>query len=174
MSYQHNPARNGTEPWSGPYNIPPTTESMVLAAMERGHIYQKLARSYLQHQHNWGNWAKSKEQYLNSYHNQGMIGLPVKLLPQANVLSLLWTYVVKPDGTRKSLYVCNREIKQKGSVTLDHMYAAALDHSSAWTFWAISALHRHAVVGTNATNPFVEAPPPNALNWIESHTNPKA
>ena len=89
------------------------------------------------------------------------------LSPQhSNILPLIWTYLVKTDGTNKSRYVCNGNSRCEITATLDHTYEAALDQSGACTFWTIMALHNYISYGTDATNTFAEAPPPKTPFYV--------
>ena len=103
---------------------------------------------------------------LNQYHAQEMFGDPVRRPTQCNVLPLIWTYLVKNYGTKKARCVCNGSPTCKGSVTLAHTYAAALDQSGARTFWAITSLNDYITYGADATNAFAEAPPPKAPLYV--------
>lgn len=47
----------------------------------------------------------------------------------------------------------------KGTVSLAHTYAAALEQPGARLFWALTALHNYTVLGADTTNAFAEAPP---------------
>ena len=91
-----------------------------------------------------------------------MFGKPQKPPPRSNILPLIWIYLVKTDGTKKARCICNGSPRQKGTVTLDHTYAAALDQAGSHTFWDMAALHDYKFHGADATNAFAEAPPPNA------------
>ena len=166
MSYQHTAARNNTEPWKDPHNPPPVTDAMIHSAIARGHLKSKLTRAFLQKQADWMDWQQSEFKQLNSYHIQDMFGAPIRRPPKANVLPLLWTYIIKTDGTKKARCVCNGSPCNKGTVTLDHTRAEALDQSGARTFWAISCLHNHVAVGADATNAFAEAPAPKAPLFV--------
>ena len=50
----------------------------------------------------------------------------------------------------------------KGTVILDHMYAAALEQTGARLFWALTATHNNVVSGSDASNSFAEANAPKA------------
>ena len=69
-----------------------------------------------------------------------MFGTPCAKPSKCNLLPLLWTYVVKPDGTKKARCVCNGSPRQKGTVTLGNTYAASLEQSGSRLFWALAAL----------------------------------
>ena len=112
-----------------PHTTPSPTEPMILAAIAHGHIRPRLTRAYLQRCADWDDWAKSEFKQLDDYRKQKMFGEPQPLPPGANLLPLIWTYVIKPDGTKKARCVCNGNPNCKGSVTLDHTYAAALDQA---------------------------------------------
>ena len=119
-------------------------------------------------------WQLSEYKQLNQYHAQGMFGAPMQRPPRSNVLPLIWTYLIKTDGTKKARCVCNGSPSRRGSVTLAHTYAAALDQAGARTFWAINALHNHKAYGADATNAFAEAPPPKAPIYVTIDASFKA
>ena len=54
-----------------------------------------------------------------------MFGKPTAALPNTNILNLIWTYLIKLDGTKKSRCVCNGSPNRRGTVTQDYTYAAA-------------------------------------------------
>ena len=170
MAYQHNAAINDTAPWMDSHNPPPVDDAMVFAAMDRGHIKPNLTCAYLKKQGDWMDWQLSEFKQLNQYKAQDMFGDPVPRPPQFNVLPLIWTYIVKSDSTKKARCVCNGSPSRRGSVTLAHTYAAALDQAGARTFWAITALHNYIAFGADATNAFAEAPPPKAPLYITIDT----
>jgi len=108
----------------------------------------------------------SENKQLNQYHRQGMFGDPINHPPKCNLLPLIWTYLIKTDGTKEDRCVCNRPHYRRDSVTLAHTYADALDQAGARTFWAINTLHNYKAYGANATNVFAEAPPPKAPLYV--------
>ena len=63
-----------------------------------------------------------------------MFGNPVPRPPRYNVLPLIWTYGHKANGVKKARCVCNGIPQQKGTIILDHTYAAALEQSGAHLF----------------------------------------
>jgi hypothetical protein len=75
---------------------------------------------------------------------------------------MLWTYVLKLCGTRKSRLVCDGNPQRKGSVTIGHTYANALDVASERLFWAIVTKEGLIAIGADVSNAFAEAPPPKA------------
>ncbi len=79
---------------------------------------------------------------------------------------MLWTYVLKPYNTRKSQMICNGNSRQKGTVTLSHIYANSLDAASEHLFWAIAAKEGMIVTGADISNAFAEAPPPQAPLYL--------
>ena len=166
MAHQHHAARTDTPPWTDPHNLPPVDDAMVFAAMDRGHIKPRLTRAFLRRQSDWMDWSLSEFKQLNQYHAQDMFGDPIQRPPGCNVLPLIWTYLIKNDGTKKARCVCNGSPTRQGSVTLAHTYAAALDQSGARTFWAITAINDYVAYGADATNAFGEAPPPTAPLYV--------
>ena len=103
---------------------------------------------------------------LDQYREQGMFGEPMALPTGANALHMLWTYLLKTCGTRKSRLVCNGNPRQKGSVTLGHVYANALDAASERLFWALVAQEGMTAIGFDVSNAFAEAPPPKAPLYL--------
>ena len=95
-----------------------------------------------------------------------MFGEPTCPPPNSNILPLVWTYIIKTDGIKKDHCVCNGSPNRKGSITLAHTYAAALDQSNVRTFWDITNLHNYVVFGVDTTNAFAEAPAPKAPLYI--------
>lgn len=81
-------------------------------------------------------------------------------------MPLLWTYLIKPDGTRKARCVCNGSLRIKGAITLGKTYAAALEQSGCRLFWALSALENFVIHGEDATNAYAEAPSPVAQLYV--------
>ena len=54
-----------------------------------------LTRKYLMKQKDWADWLASEAKQLNQYEEQRTFGQPCKLPKGANLLLLLWTYLVK-------------------------------------------------------------------------------
>ena len=48
--------------------------------------------------------------------------------PNSNIFPLIWSYIIKKDGTKIFFCVCNDSPTWKGYVTLDYTYAAALEN----------------------------------------------
>lgn len=87
----------------------------------------------------WRKWESSE------FHSSNVINIKIKELLEIqknaarpsneNVLSLLWTYMIKDDGRyNKARCVCNGSKKMRGSVTLAETYAAALKQTGARLF----------------------------------------
>jgi hypothetical protein len=62
--------------------------------------------------------------------------------------------------------VCNGSPRQKGTVTLGHTYANALDAASERLFWAIVASENLIAIGADVSNAFAEAPAPTAPLYL--------
>jgi len=75
-------------------------------------------------------------------------------------------YLNKNDSTKKDRCICNGSPSQKGSVTLAHTYAAALNQSGKRTFWAITALNNYVAYDADATNAFGEDHPPTVPFYV--------
>ena len=127
---------------------------------------KKLTRRYLKEQPDWSDWLASEAKQLNQYESQGTFGKPQELPKGANLLPLLWTYMIKDCGTKKARCVCNGSPKQRGSVTLANTYAGSLEQVGARIFWAATAIHNFITIGADASNAFAEAPAPKAPLFV--------
>ena len=58
---------------------------------------RKLTRRYLMAQDGWEDQKQSEFKQLNQYEAQGMLGAPCSLPKGANLLPLIWTYLIKDD-----------------------------------------------------------------------------
>ena len=128
---------------------------------------KKLTRKYLKTLTEWPKWKQAETTQLDLYHKQNMFKAPVARPRHANILNLLWAYKLKDDGTFKARCVCNGNPRRKGTVTLDHTYAACLEQPGARIFWSLAAVEGLLVVGADASNAFAEAPPPKAPLFVE-------
>ena len=126
---------------------------------------KKLTRRWLKEQLDWDDWRQSEFKQLNQYEHQNTFSEPMPYPKGANLLNLLWTYLVKDDGTKKARCVCNGS-PSMGTVTLGETYAASLEQSAGRIFWAVSALNNYIVIGADASNAFAEAPPPLAPLYV--------
>ena len=126
----------------------------------------QFKRKDLQKQDDWDVWNTSEFTQLGNYEVQNTFGPPIPRPPNANILNLLWTYLVKSDDTKKARCVCNGSPRSKGTVTLGHTFAACLEQPGARVFWASAALLGMIVIGADASNAFAEAPPPKAPLYV--------
>ena len=110
----------------------------------------------------WPEFKKGQYKQLNQYWDQGMFSYPMPLPRNANALQMLWRFNIKACGTRKSRMVCNGSPRQKGTVTIGHTYANALDAASERLFWALVASEGLIAIGADVSNAFAEAPAPKA------------
>lgn len=118
--------------------------------------------SQLRKRSDWPAWLESQYKMLNQYRAQGMFSEPMPLPSNSNALRMLWIYLQKHNGTRKSRMVCNGSPRQKGTIMLGHTYANSLEAASERLFWAITAQENLIAVGADVSNAFAEAPPPKA------------
>jgi deoxyuridine 5'-triphosphate nucleotidohydrolase len=127
---------------------------------------KRLTRRYLLQQPDWNDWKMSEHKQLNQYESQKTFGAPCELPENANLLPLLWTYLIKDCGTKKARCVCNGSPKMKGTVTLGDTYAHALEQTGSRIFWSLSALYNFITIGADASNAFAEAPAPKAPLFV--------
>ncbi len=149
------------ELWSDIHNLP---NWYKLAAVKKR---KKLTRRWLKKQPDWDDWEKSEHKQLDQYEAQGTLGAPCYLPPGANLLPLLWTYMIKDDGTKKARCVCNGSPRMKGTVTLGDTYAASLEQTGSRIFWAATAINNFVTIGADVSNAFAEAPAPKAPLYVE-------
>ena len=95
-----------------------------------------------------------------------MFGEPCAPPKNCNLMSLIWTYLVKTDGVKKERCVCDGSPRQKGVIIMGKTYAAALKQSGAHLFWSLVALNNLLVYSADATNAFAEAPAPEASLYV--------
>jgi hypothetical protein len=88
----------------------------------------------------------------------------------ANLLPLLWTYLIKDCGTKKACCVCNGSKKMQSTVTLAETHTGALEQTGSRIFWSASALYNFITIGADALNTFAEAPAPKAPLYITIDT----
>ena len=125
-----------------------------------------FTRKELQQRDDWNEWIMSEWKQLNQYEDQQMFDEPSEIPKGSNILSLLWVYLIKLCGTKKSRCVCNGSQRMRGTVTLGETYAQSLEQTAARIFWAIVAILNLIAIGADASNAFAEAPPPVAPLFV--------
>jgi hypothetical protein len=133
------------------HTTPPTPEEPVS---------QSFKLHQLRKREDWPEWRKSRFKMLDQYHEQGMFGAPTPLPKHANVFRMLWTYLLKIDGTRKARMVCDGNPAMRRNLTIGHTYANSLDSASERLFWSLVAKEGLIAMGADVSNAFAEAPPP--------------
>jgi hypothetical protein len=152
------PAEPSDLPDPLPVPLPPMPPEEVLA--------QAFSKKQLMKREDWPDRQQGIYKQLNQYWNQGMFSNPMPLPMNANALHMLWRYNLKACGTKKCRMVCNSSPRQKGTVTLGHTYANALDAASERLFWAIIASENFIAIGADVSNSFAEAPAPKAPLYL--------
>jgi hypothetical protein len=129
-------------------------------------VAKSFSKKQLLKRDDWLEWQQGIYKQLNMYWDQGMFSNPMPLPANANALHMLWRYNLKACGTKKCRMVCNGSPRQKGTVTLGHTYANALDAASERLFWAIVASENLIAIGADVSNAFAEAPAPQAPLYL--------
>ena len=142
--------------------IPDFTTQIDAGAEE---LSQTFTLKQLKARPDWPEWRQSQFKQLQQYADQHMFGNPEPLPQGANVLYLLWTYVLKVNGTKKARCVCNGN-RNRGAVTMGHIFANALTPNAERLFWAITAKEGLTAIGADVSNAFAEAPPPEAPFYV--------
>ena len=127
---------------------------------------KRLTRRILKERTDWSDWNKSEFKQLDQYQSQSTFGKHQPLPTGANVLPLIWTYLIKDCGTKKARCCCNGSPKMKGTVTLGETYAGSLDQTGSRIFWAATAINNFITIGADASNAFAEAPPPKEPLYV--------
>jgi hypothetical protein len=148
---------------------------------------ETMAQTFKLHQlkkrDDWPEWQKSRYKMLDQYREQGMFSEPMPLPKKATAFCMLWTYVLKICGTRKSRMVCEGNTSQCKHLMIGHTYANSLDSAGERLFWSLVASQGLIAIGADISNAFAEAPPPqeplfmhidNAFKewWTEHLGNP--
>jgi len=153
-----------TTPAVHPFDDPPPAPPPPLPPEEE--VAQSFSKKQLLKRDDWPDWQRGIYKQLDQYWNQGMFSTPMPLPINANALHMLWRYNLKACGTKKCRMVCNGSPRQKGTVTLGHTYANALDAASERLFWAIVASNNYIAIGADVSNAFAEAPAPKAPLYL--------
>ena len=151
---------------------PPTIHSATAQPSEASaatandpELSQTFTLKQLKQRPDWPEWRKSQFKQLQQYADQNMFGVPQPLPKGANALYLLWTYVLKVNGIKKARCVCNGN-RNRGAVTMGHIFANALSPNAERLFWAIVAKEGLTAIGADVSNAFAEAPPPQAPFYV--------
>ena len=129
-------------------------------------VVEKLTRRILMKRDDWDEWRDSEAKQLNQYEQQGMFSEPQPRPDKANILNLLWTYLIKAEGTKKARCCCNGNPGRQGSITLAHTYAACVEQPAQRVYWGLTAIKGFIAIGADASNAFAEAPPPKAPLFV--------
>ena len=126
--------QNDMDPYvhSDKENDPPTINKT--ATKKKKKMASHFNRNQLKKRDDWEIWNKSETAQFDNYEIQQTFAPPIRKPLHANVLSLLWTYMITAEQTKKTRCVCNGNPKRKGSVTLAHTFAACLEQPGARTF----------------------------------------
>jgi hypothetical protein len=108
----------------------------------------------------WAEWQQSRYKMLDQYLEQGIISEPIPLPENATAFRMLWTYVLKIFGTRKSRMVCDGNMKRTKHMILGYTYANSLNTAGERLFWALVANENLITIGADVSNAFAKAPPP--------------
>ena len=142
----------------------------------------RLTRGKLLRQEDWSDWQTSEFLQLDQYDSQGMFGAPVSVDSNEAVFNLVWSYGIKAvDARKKARCTCDGSPRSGQVRVLDETYANCVDQTSARLFYGIAAAENLIVYGSDVSNAFAEAPPPQQgfyirpdrtfLEWWTVHKN---
>ena len=122
----------------------------------------------------WPEWQASEWKQLDQYKGQDTFGKSCPLPVGANVLDLLWTYLIKDEQEGKKRFkarcVCNGKPSNKNTVIFGYTFAKMLDHVGSRIFWATAASKNFIVRGADASNAFAEAQAPKIPLYVRIDT----
>ena len=127
---------------------------------------RKVTHKLLQQRPDWHDWQESEYKQLDQYSDQDTFGKPEPRPKGANLLNLLWCYLIKDDGRKKAGCVFNGNKNRQGTVTLAETYTASLDQTASRVFWAATEINNFVTIGADASNAFAEAPAPVAPLYV--------
>ena len=164
-SILHSLKHNEEIPYISVDDAPPLDNAVKVHKLSRN----SLTRTKLKKQKDWDEWIESERLQLDLYAQQNMFSEPTTLpsdMTGVNILPMIWTYLIKSCGRKKARCVANGAPHLKGSITLANTYAACLEQNGARIFWSIAAITNKKVFGSDASNTFAEAPPPQAPLYL--------
>jgi hypothetical protein len=101
--------------------------------------------------------------------DDNMFGKPVarsSLPADSVVLSTVWNYSVKMDGTFKDRTCCDgSRLKTKG-IRYVEQYTACISQCGMRLFFAICAIKNFVVLGADAINAYAQSPPPKTPSYV--------
>lgn len=127
----------------------------------------KLTRGKLLKQDDWDAWHKAEFVQLDQYEKQQMFGSPCLPPSQSAVFNLVWSYVRKvEDGRYKARMTCDGSSRAGQVRILDETFASCVDRTGSRLFYAIAAAENLLVYGSDVSNAFGEAAPPQQGFYI--------
>jgi hypothetical protein len=117
----------------------------------------------------WSNWLAAERKMMDVMLDDNMFGKRVarsSLPADAVVLSTVWNYSVKMDGTFKAGTCCDgSRLKTKGIRYVEH-YDACISQCGMRLFFAICAINNFVVLGADAINAYAQSPPPKTPSYV--------
>jgi hypothetical protein len=127
----------------------------------------KLTRGKLLHQDDWSEWQTLEFLQLDQYDSKDMFGTPVAVESKEAVFNLVWSYEIKAvDARKKARCTCDGSPRSAQVRILNETYANCVDQISACLFYGIAAAENLIVYGSDVSNAFAEAPPPQQGFYI--------
>ena len=160
--------RNSTKLVKSVIKVAKTSKPAILPKNKRRG--NRLTRRKLKLQEDWPVWKDSEWKQLDQYDDQNTFGPPCELPIGANVLDLLWTYMIKDDGRKKARCVCNGQHRNNNTAIFGYTFTKMLDHVASRIFWAACAAKNYVVRGADASNAFAEAPAPKIPLYVRIDT----
>ena len=121
----------------------------------------KLTRGKLRRQDDWSEWQTLEFLQLDQYDSRDMFGTPVAVESNEAIFNLVWSYGIKAvDARKKAQSTCNGSPRSGQVCVINKTYANCVDQTSARLFYGITAAENLTVYGSDVSNAFAEAPPP--------------
>jgi hypothetical protein len=133
---------------------------------------KRFTRRNLKKLSNWHEWDAAFDAQLDAHFEAGALGLPVPRPPSspdalANILRIIWSNVVKPDGKRKCRACIDGSPRAAPWLhQFAQTYASCIEQPCMRLFFALAAIHRLIITFGDTTNAFQQSPPPTRKCYL--------
>jgi hypothetical protein len=132
----------------------------------------RFTRRNLKKLSNWPEWDAAFDAQLDAHYAAGALGLPVpRPSPTSdgfiNILRIIWSNVVKPDGKRKCRACIDGSRRAAPWLHLfAQTYASCIEQPCMRLFFALAAIHCLIITFGDTTNAFQQSPPPTRKCYL--------
>jgi hypothetical protein len=133
----------------------------------------RFTRRNLKKLSNWPEWDAAFDAQLDAHYAAGALGLPVPRPPAntsdgpVNILRIIWSNVVKPDGKRKCRACIDGSPRAAPWLHLFvQTYASCIEQPCMRLLFALAAIHCLIISFGDTTNAFQQSPPPTRKCYL--------